>query len=169
LYILTFRFLDNKNLGEGNSDTNSPDAGSSDISRDMKHRAVDGRDGSWSHSSRRDHSGFNGCCTAMWKANGKTTTLILFLDSLSPKIEVTCEMLRIALFGELSLEEAMDLAQDRLLLGLEYYVSRYNDRVRNIEKNMWTYEKGENMRLEETCLQRSFVLVICTLRQLLLG
>jgi hypothetical protein len=26
-------------------------------------------------SSRRDHSGFNGCCTAMWKANEKTTTL----------------------------------------------------------------------------------------------
>jgi hypothetical protein len=32
--------------GEGNSDTNSPDAGSSDISSDMKHRTVDGRDGS---------------------------------------------------------------------------------------------------------------------------
>jgi hypothetical protein len=35
----------------------------------------------------------------MWKANGKTTTLVLFLDSLS-----------------MSLEEAMDLSQDRLLL-----------------------------------------------------
>jgi hypothetical protein len=68
-----------KNLREGNSDTNSPDAGSSD-------RTVDGRDGSWSHSSRRDHSGFNGCGTAMWKANGKTTTLVLFLDSLFPKV-----------------------------------------------------------------------------------
>jgi hypothetical protein len=34
----------------------------------------------------------------MWKANGKTTTL-LFLDSLSPKT--------------LSLEEAMDLSRDR--------------------------------------------------------
>jgi hypothetical protein len=30
------------NLGEGNSDKNSPDAGSSDISSDMKHRTVDG-------------------------------------------------------------------------------------------------------------------------------
>jgi hypothetical protein len=30
-----------KNLGEGNSDTNSPDDGSSDISSDMKHRTVD--------------------------------------------------------------------------------------------------------------------------------
>jgi hypothetical protein len=29
-------------LGEGDSDTNSPDAGSSDISSDMKHRTVDG-------------------------------------------------------------------------------------------------------------------------------
>jgi hypothetical protein len=28
-------------LGEGNSDTNSPDVGSSDISSDMKHRTVD--------------------------------------------------------------------------------------------------------------------------------
>jgi hypothetical protein len=29
-------------LGEGNSDKNSPDAGSSDISSDLKHRKVDG-------------------------------------------------------------------------------------------------------------------------------
>jgi hypothetical protein len=71
---------------EGNSDTNSPDAGSSDISSDMKHRTVDGRDGSYSHSSRRHHSGFNSCCTAMWKANGKTNTLVLFLDGLFPKV-----------------------------------------------------------------------------------
>jgi hypothetical protein len=52
----------------------------------MKHRTVDGRDGSWSHNSRGDHSGFNGCCTAMWKANGKTTPLVLFLDILFPKV-----------------------------------------------------------------------------------
>jgi len=31
----------------------------------------------------------NGCCTAMWKANGKTTTLSLFLDSLFPKTEIS--------------------------------------------------------------------------------
>jgi hypothetical protein len=31
----------------------------------------------------------------MWKANGKTTILILFLDSLFPKIEVKCEMLQL--------------------------------------------------------------------------
>jgi hypothetical protein len=35
----------------------------------------------------------------MWKANGKTTTLQIFLDSLSPKT--------------LSLEETMDLSRDR--------------------------------------------------------
>jgi hypothetical protein len=52
----------------------------------MKHGTVDGRDGSWSHNSRRHHSGVNGCCTAMWKANGKTTTLVLFLDSLFPEV-----------------------------------------------------------------------------------
>jgi hypothetical protein len=75
-----------KNLGEGNSDTNSPDAGSSDISSDMKHRRVDGRDGSWSHNNRRHHSGFNGCCTVTWKANGKTTALVLYLDCLFPKV-----------------------------------------------------------------------------------
>jgi hypothetical protein len=56
-----------------------PDAGSSDIRSDMKHRTVDVLHGSWSHNSRRDHSGFNGCCSAMWKANGKTTILVLFL------------------------------------------------------------------------------------------
>jgi hypothetical protein len=35
----------------------------------------------------------------MWKANGKTTTLQLFLDRLSPKT--------------LTLEEAVDLSRDR--------------------------------------------------------
>jgi hypothetical protein len=47
----------------------------------------------------------------MWKANGKTTTLQLFLDSLSPKT--------------LSFEEAMDPSRDRnelLLLFKEYNV-----------------------------------------------
>jgi hypothetical protein len=43
----------------------------------------------------------------MWKANGKTTTLQLFLDSLSPKT------------GKLGLGEAMDLSRDRLMLELE--------------------------------------------------
>jgi hypothetical protein len=43
----------------------------------------------------------------MWKANGKTTTLQLFLDSLSPKTE------------KLSLEGTMDLSRDRLILELE--------------------------------------------------
>jgi ABC-type uncharacterized transport system ATPase subunit len=46
----------------------------------------------------------------MWKANGKTTTLQLFLDSLSPKT------------GKLSLEEAMNLSRDRLILELELYM-----------------------------------------------
>jgi hypothetical protein len=32
-------------------------------------------------------SGLNGCCTAMWKANGNTTTLLLFLDNLFPKTD----------------------------------------------------------------------------------
>ena len=71
------------------------DAGSSVISSDLKHRANDARDGLSSYSNRRDQSGLNGCCTAMWKANGKTTTLSLFLDSLFPKTEIPyiCEML----------------------------------------------------------------------------
>jgi hypothetical protein len=71
------------------------DAGSSVISSDLKHRANDARDGSSSYSNRRDQNGLNGCCTAMWKANGKTTTLSLFLQSLFPKTDV--------------LEEAVDL------------------------------------------------------------
>jgi hypothetical protein len=65
--------------------------------------------------------GFNGCCTAMWKANGKTTTLQLFLDSLSPKNVRDASSgvkLKIALFGELSLEEDMDLSRDRQILDL---------------------------------------------------
>jgi hypothetical protein len=47
----------------------------------------------------------------MWKANGKTTTLKLFLDSLSPKTEKLI----------VSLEEAMDLSRDRIILELELY------------------------------------------------
>ena len=66
------------------------DAGSSVISRDLKHRANDARDGLSSYSNRRDQSGLSGCCTAMWKANGKTTTLSFFLDSLFPKTETPC-------------------------------------------------------------------------------
>jgi hypothetical protein len=48
----------------------------------------------------------------MWKANGKSTTLQLFLDSLSPKImrdASSGDKLKNALFGDFSLEEAMDL------------------------------------------------------------
>jgi hypothetical protein len=51
------------------------DVGSSVISSDLKHRANDARDGSSSYSNRCDRSGLNGCCTAVWKRNGKNTTL----------------------------------------------------------------------------------------------
>jgi hypothetical protein len=57
----------------------------------------------------------------MWKANGKTTTLQLFLDGLSPKNmrdASSGDKLKIALFGELSLEEAIDLSRDRQILDL---------------------------------------------------
>jgi hypothetical protein len=46
----------------------------------------------------------------------------LFLDSLSPKNmrdASSGDTLKIALFGELSLEEAMDLSRDRQILELE--------------------------------------------------
>jgi hypothetical protein len=59
----------------------------------------------------------------MWKANGKTTTLQLFLDSLSPRNMRDAsyrDKLKIALFGDLSLEEAMDLLRDRQILELEH-------------------------------------------------
>jgi hypothetical protein len=46
----------------------------------------------------------------MWKANGKTTTLQLFLDSFLPK------NMRNSSSGDLSLEEAMDLSRDRQIL-----------------------------------------------------
>jgi hypothetical protein len=55
----------------------------------------------------------------MWKANGKTTTLQLFLDSLSPKNmrdSSSGDKLKITLFGDLSLEEAMGLSRDRQIL-----------------------------------------------------
>jgi hypothetical protein len=58
----------------------------------------------------------------MWKANRKTTILQLFLDSLSPKNMPDAssgDKLKIALFGDLSLEEAMDLSRDRQILELD--------------------------------------------------
>jgi hypothetical protein len=62
------------------------DAGSSVISSGLKHRTNDARDGSSSCSNRRGQSGFNGCCTAMWKANGKNSTLSFSLNGLFPKV-----------------------------------------------------------------------------------
>jgi len=62
---------------------------SSIISSGLKHRTNDARDDSSSSSNRRDQSGLNGCCTAMWKEIGKTTTLSFFLDSLFPKTEIS--------------------------------------------------------------------------------
>jgi hypothetical protein len=32
-----------------------------------------------------------GYCTAIWKTNGKTTTLLLFLDSIFPKTETNAK------------------------------------------------------------------------------
>ena len=84
------------------------DAGSSVISSSFKHRANDARDGFSSYSNRRDQSGLNGCCTAMWKANGKTTTLSLFLDSLLPKTEIPYCQLK---------EEALDRSMWRNRFG----------------------------------------------------
>jgi hypothetical protein len=58
----------------------------------------------------------------MWKANGKTTTLQLFLDSLSRKNmrdALSGDKLKIALFGDLRLEEAMNLSRDRQILDLK--------------------------------------------------
>jgi hypothetical protein len=55
----------------------------------LKHRANDVLDGSWSRNNRRDHSGLNGCCTAIWKANGKSNTLLIFKVSLLPKTHRT--------------------------------------------------------------------------------
>jgi hypothetical protein len=54
----------------------------------------------------------------MWKANGKNTTLQLFLDSLSPKNMRDSSSGDKLKFGDLSLEEAMDLSRDRQILDL---------------------------------------------------
>jgi hypothetical protein len=71
-------------------ETQTTDAGTSVISSDLKHRSNDVRDGWCSYSNRRDQSFLKGCCTAMWKANGKTTTLSLFLVILFPETETPC-------------------------------------------------------------------------------
>jgi hypothetical protein len=64
----------------------------------------------------------------MWKGNGKSTTLQLFLDSLSQRNmpdSSSGDKLKIALFGDLSLEEAMDLSRDRRILELELIHTNY--------------------------------------------
>jgi hypothetical protein len=45
------------------------------------------------YRNRTDHSGLNGGCTAIWKASVKTSTLLLFLDSLFPKTETYARLL----------------------------------------------------------------------------
>jgi hypothetical protein len=61
----------------------------------------------------------------MWKANGKTTTLQLFLDSLSPNNMRDSSSGDKLNFGDLSLEEAMDLSRDRQILELEINLHKY--------------------------------------------
>jgi hypothetical protein len=55
----------------------------------------------------------------MWKANGKTTTLQQSLSKKNMRDASSGDKLKIALFGELSLEEAMDLSRGRQILELE--------------------------------------------------
>jgi hypothetical protein len=38
------------------------------------------------------NSGWNGGYTAMWKASGKSTTLLLSLDSVFPKTEINAKL-----------------------------------------------------------------------------
>ena len=66
-----------------------PDTGSSSIISGLKHRTNDARNGSSSYSNRCDRSGLNGCCTAMQKGNGKTTTLSFFVVGLFPKTDIS--------------------------------------------------------------------------------
>ena len=68
-------------LQEGKSNTKSSDTRSSNMSSNLNQRANDVRDSSLSCSNRHDQGGSNGCCTVMWKANGKPTTLLLPPDS----------------------------------------------------------------------------------------
>ena len=74
------------------------------ISNDLKRRANDAWDVSWSYRNRRDQGGLNGCCTAMWKADGKNTTLLLFLDSLFPKTETKIKKISFSAFFHPSLQ-----------------------------------------------------------------
>jgi hypothetical protein len=74
-------------MRNGSSSTNSSYVRSSDISGNLKHRVSDAQDGSLSCSNRSDWDDLSSCCTVMWKANGKTITLLLFLVSLFPKAE----------------------------------------------------------------------------------
>jgi hypothetical protein len=122
-----------------NSDTDSPDAGSSDISSDMKHRTVEDRDDSLSHSSRRDNDGFNGCCTAMWKATGKIATLVLFLDSLS---KIRCN-------GKQLLD---DLKGSKKILEVEAGSSGSHSLENSVWKRLWTCRKTDYyLRTFEHC------------------
>jgi hypothetical protein len=88
----------------------------------------------------------------MWKANRKTTTLQLFLDSLSPKNmrdASSGDKLKIALFGDPSLEEAMDLSRGRQILdfraihSLVYILSEYKSMyVSRVSEKLFVDFKG---------------------------
>jgi hypothetical protein len=81
----------------------------------------------------------------MWKANGKTTTLQLLLNSLSPKnmrAALSGDKLKIVLFGDLSLEEAMDLSRHRQILDLKKNIcDRNSERTTGTENRFITTYK----------------------------
>jgi hypothetical protein len=85
----------------------------------------------------------------MWKANGRTTTLQLFLDSLSPKTE------------KVSLEGTMDMSRDRLILELAHRKTLHqtnNKQLAYLIHNAMctTYCKGEE-KIQTLSIVFSFV------------
>ena len=111
------------------------DAGSSVISSGLKHRTNDARDGSSLYSNRRDQSGLNGCCTAMWKENEKTATLLLFLDSLFPKTEIS--YMRDASSGEIKGEREVTRRRKKLLDDLKDRRGYSHWKEEALDRTMW--------------------------------
>ena len=127
----------------------------------MKHRANDARDGLSSYSNRRDQSGLNGCCTAMWKANGKTTTLSLFLDSLFPKTE-TEEKIK----GQIEVTRRRGRRRKKLLDDLKDRRGYCQLKEEGLDRTMWRNRFGRDLDLSFVRLVMMMMMmmmfVLCT-------
>ena len=112
------------------------------ISSGFKHRANDAQDGTSSYSRRRDKSGLNGCCSAMWKANERPPYYhFSWIVSFQKQRYNVCKMLPL----ETKLSRGKLLPQSDLRRGVfleEMSCKRYDKKECKEQKEHHSYKTG---------------------------